>query len=495
MLRPWDFKFVIRRDTTTAVYLQIAHAIIDEIKRGRLVAGAALPGSRKLAESLGIDRKTVIQTYGELEAQGWITSEKTRGTFVSAHLPEVTQARNHARNQELPSGIPEQPDFRLLGSPPNIPLTLPQKNLLVFDDGAPDTRLIPIEALARGYRNALQHHLVRGRFGYGDPRGTIELRTAISTMLNMDRGMTTTPDNICLTRGSQMAIYLAAHMLAGRGDAVVMEELSYPPAREAFRHAGAEVVPVPLDEGGMCVDKLETICRKKRVRAVYATPHHQFPTTVLMRPDRRLRLLSLAAQFGFAIVEDDYDHEFHFVHQPMLPMASFDLWGQVAYIGSLSKCLSPSLRLGYLAGPKSLIDRAAQEIMVIDRQGDPATEYAITDLVETGELRRHMRKVLKIYAERRAYFADLLVELFDSNVEFSVPDGGLAFWVKFTGIQLDRLTAAAMREGVAILPASSLTIGPQTIDAARLGFASMTVEELRRATHRLNRVFRKILDS
>jgi GntR family transcriptional regulator/MocR family aminotransferase len=491
MLRPWDFNFVIRRNTTTAVYLQIAHAIIDEIKRGRLVAGAALPGSRKLAESLGIDRKTVIQTYGELEAQGWITSEKTRGTFVSAHLPEVSQARTQAPH----SGIPEQPDFRLVGSPPNIPLILPQKNLLVFDDGAPDTRLIPVEALARGYRNALQHHLLRGRFGYGDPRGTIELRTAISTMLNMDRGMTTTPDNICLTRGSQMAIYLAAHMLAGRGDAVVMEELSYPPAREAFRHAGAEVVPVPLDEGGMCVDQLEKICRKKRVRAVYVTPHHQFPTTVLMRPERRLRLLALAAQFGFAIVEDDYDHEFHFVHQPMLPMASFDLWGQVAYIGSLSKCLSPSLRLGYLVGPKSFIDRAGQEIMVIDRQGDPATEYTITDLIETGELRRHMRKVLKIYSERRACFADLLVELFAGNIEFSVPDGGLAFWVKFTGIQLDRLTAAAMREGVAILPASALTIEPQTIDAARLGFASLTVEELRRATHRLSRVFRKILGS
>jgi GntR family transcriptional regulator / MocR family aminotransferase len=216
MLRPWDFTFVIRRNTATAVYLQIAYAIIEEIKRGRLVAGAALPGSRKFAESLGIDRKTVIQTYGELEAQGWITSEKTRGTFVSARLPEVSPARK----QELHSGIPEKPDFRLVGSPPNVPLLLARKNLLVFDDGAPDTRLVPVEALARGYRNALRHHLVRGRFGYGDPRGTIELRTAVSTMLNMDRGMTTTPDNICLTRGSQMAIYLAAHMLAGRGDAV-----------------------------------------------------------------------------------------------------------------------------------------------------------------------------------------------------------------------------------------------------------------------------------
>jgi GntR family transcriptional regulator / MocR family aminotransferase len=133
--------------------------------------------------------------------------------------------------------------------------------------------------------------------------------------------------------------------------------------------------------------------------------------------------------------------------------------------------------------------------MMIDRQGDPATEYAITDLIETGELRRHMRKILKIYGERRTYFADLLITLFCGHIEFSLPDGGLAFWVKFTGIQIDRLTAAAMREGVAILPASSLAIGQQSIDAARLGFASMTVEELRKATHRLNRVFTKLLGS
>jgi GntR family transcriptional regulator/MocR family aminotransferase len=162
---------------------------------------------------------------------------------------------------------------------------------------------------------------------------------------------------------------------------------------------------------------------------------------------------------------------------------------------AIEQCLSPSLRLGYLVGPKSFIDRAGQEIMVIDRQGDPATEYAITDLIETGELRRHMRKVLKIYGERRAYFADLLVELFDGNIEFSIPDSGLAFWVKFIGIQLDRLAAAAMREGIAILPASSLTIGALTMEGARLGFASMNVEELRRATHRLSRVFGKIRGS
>ncbi|HWY62257.1 MAG TPA: PLP-dependent aminotransferase family protein [Rhizomicrobium sp.] len=480
MLRPWDFKILIRRASKAAVFLQIAHAIIDEIKRGRLAPGTALPGSRELAESLEINRKTVIQAYAELEAQGWVTSEKTRGTFVSAHLPEIAQSAKESRRGR----IPERPDFRLVGAAPNIPLILPEKNMLVFDDGAPDTRLIPLDALARAYRNALGQ-AGRGRLGYGDPRGTAGLRAAISGMLNMDRGLITTPDNICLTRGSQMAIYIAARILAGPGDTVVMEELSYPPAREAFRFAGAEVVPVPLDAQGMRVDELENICRKKRVRAVYVTPHHQFPTTVLMKPDRRMRLLSLAAQFGFAIVEDDYDHEFHFVHQPMLPLASADMSGKVVYIGSLSKILSPSLRLGYLVGPKSFIDRAASEIMMIDRQGDPATEGAVNELIESGELHRHTRKVMKLYGERREHFAGLLKSLFGRRVEFTVPDGGLAFWVQFKDTDLDLLAAFGIKHGVAILPARAFTTTPRPVHAARLGFASLDMTELKRATQRL----------
>src|ERR1700761_1529799 len=150
MLRPWDFKILIRRGSKAAVFLQIAHALIDEIKRGRLAPGTALPGSRELAESLDINRKTVIQAYAELEAQGWVTSEKTRGTFVSAHLPDIGIKETRRSGK-----IPERPDFRLVGNAPNIPLVLPKKNILVFDDGAPDTRHIPVGALARAYRNAL----------------------------------------------------------------------------------------------------------------------------------------------------------------------------------------------------------------------------------------------------------------------------------------------------------------------------------------------------
>jgi GntR family transcriptional regulator/MocR family aminotransferase len=478
-------RILIRRDLRTAVYLQIAHALIVEIRRGRLIPGSALPGTRELAESLDVNRKTIVQAYDELTAQGWVATDRTRGTFVSSELPQIGDGDDGSA-QAASRHMPEKPDFRLPGSAPSLPLLLPEANLLTFDDGAPDTREVPVAALARAYRSALTRAARRNRLGYGDPRGSLELREAVSTMLNVDRGLSTTPDNICLTRGSQMAIFLAARILAGPKDTVVVEELSYPPARESFRAAGAEIVAVELDAQGMRLDHLEEICRKKRVRAVYVTPHHQFPTTVLMKPDRRLRLLALAEQFGFAIVEDDYDHEFHFVHQPMLPLISADPWGKVIYIGSMSKLLTPSLRVGYLAAPKAFIDRAAAEIMMIDRQGDPATELAVAELIADGEIHRHTRKAMRLYAERRLYMAALLTERFRERIDFALPDGGLAIWARFTEkIDMEALIRAARTKGVQILPASAFTISGKPVRATRLGFASFNKPELDLATRRL----------
>jgi GntR family transcriptional regulator / MocR family aminotransferase len=490
LLRPWNVKLLIRRHAQTPLYLQIVHALIAEIRRGRLGSGAALPGSRELAGTLGVNRKTVVQAYAELEAQGWVQSQLTRGTFVSAQLPPVEHPGDPL---SPPARMPDEPEFRFLRTAPDVVPTFAEPGTLLFDDGAPDSRHVPINALARAYRHALWTLSRRKGLAYGDPRGTRTLRAAVSSMLNMDRALSTIPEQICLTRGSQMAIFVTARVLAAAGDAVVLEDLSYPPARESFRAAGAEVIGVPLDAQGMRVDKLERICRRKRVRAVYLTPHHQFPTTVVLPPERRLRLFALAAQFGFAIIEDDYDHEFHFAHQPMLPLASADPYGRVVYIGSMSKLLSPSLRLGYIAAPTALIDRIAAEITMIDRQGDPATETAVAELITLGEIHRHTRKVLQIYGHRRALMGQLLAGAFDGRVDFDLPAGGLAVWLRFdAAVNLVRLAELAQAERVRFQPGSVFAIDARPVQGARLGFASLDEGELRRGVQRLSAAFAKL---
>jgi GntR family transcriptional regulator/MocR family aminotransferase len=479
MLRPWPLTIVLDRSSATPVGQQIVHAMIEEVRRGRLKPGAPLPGSRELAESLGVNRKTIVIAFAELQAQGWLSSETRRGTFVAENLPLLDSAGSGI------SKMPEKPFFRPARAASGPLVDVPPRDMLGFDDGAPDLRHVPIDILARAYRDGLRSTLQRRRLGYGDPRGSETLRGSIAVMLSAERGLAASADNLCLTRGSQMAIFVVAQTLVVPGDTVVVERLSYPPAREAFRRAGAEIATVGVDADGLVVDDLERVCRKKRVRAVYVTPHHHFPTTVRMTPERRMRLMVLASQFGFAIVEDDYDHDFHFTHQPMLPLAAFDGAGFVIYIGSLSKLLSPSLRLGYVSAPKALIDRIGAEIVIVDRQGDPAMEAAIAEFIQAGELHRHTRKMLRLYAERRDRFAECLQEAFDGDIELDVPDGGLAFWVRFPGVDLDRLLAASHEHRVHFQSPRAFASDGAAVDALRLGFASLDVDELKTATARL----------
>jgi GntR family transcriptional regulator/MocR family aminotransferase len=282
-----------------------------------------------------------------------------------------------------------------------------------------------------------------------------------------------------------MAIFLAARILVRAGETVLVEALSYSPAWQAFRAVGASVVGARLDDNGLDVEHVEKLCRRHKVRALYLTPHHQFPTTVSLTPERRLRLLDLARQFGFAVIEDDYDHEFHFEHQPLLPMASYAP-RRTVYIGSMSKLLLPGLRIGYVAAAAEVIRSMANETVIIDRQGNVPTELAVAELIESGELHRHARKALQVYLNRRNAFAHLLQANFGNIIDFKVPDGGLAFWITFRDSSiLDAIENAGPGRGVRFLPSRSFAIAPYEQRGLRLGFASLNLDEATEAVRRL----------
>jgi GntR family transcriptional regulator/MocR family aminotransferase len=469
MLRPWVPNIIVRAEGRGSLSLRIAQAIIEEIQRGRLAAGDSLPGTRDLARDLSVNRKTVVQAYEELNAQGWVTTDERRGTFVARSIGE-TPARS-------PDPEPAKAIAGPRGREVRPPLLWPPQGKVRFDDGAPDPRLIPATAIAQAYASGARAAARQRLLCYGDPRGTEALRQSISKMLNMTRGLNTTPDNICVTRGSQMALYVIAQCLVARDDTVIFEELTYPPAVQAFALAGARIASARLTPEGIDLDHLEDICRHTRVRAIYLTPGHQFPTTVVLRPSARLRLRALAAQFGFVVIEDDYDHEFQFEHQPMFPLASNDTSGQIVYVGSFSKILSPSLRIGYVVGPTRIIEQIGNWIGTIDRQGDPITELAIVELIESGQLRRHIKRVHAIFDKRRETFAETLRAELGGHASFEMPTGGLAFWVRFPdSFDLEKLERQP--GSPQFLTSIQCAIGGRPKPAARLGFASLDAHEM-----------------
>jgi GntR family transcriptional regulator/MocR family aminotransferase len=484
MARRFELVLALDRDPTLPPFLRIARALVADIRRGRLRPGARLPGSRRLATSLRVHRNTVLAALAELRAEGWIEAAQGRGTFV-AHALLDERARPLSPKLAAESRPPARVALAVPEAPAAYRPPLLPPGTLNLGSGSPDVRLVPARAIGRAYRRALA---LRGPelLGYGDPEGHQGLREALASMLATTRGLSATAGNVVVTRGSQMALTLAARALLRPGDLVAVEALGYRPAWEAFRAAGATLVPIAVDRDGLDVDALEKLATRSRLRMVYVTPHHQYPTTVTLKAARRLKLLALARAERIAILEDDYDHEFHYDGRPVLPLASADHAGLVVYVGTLSKVLAPGLRVGYVVAPEPVTRAIAAIRSLLDIQGDHATEAAIAALIEDGELQRHVARVRRVYASRREVLATSLKRAFGDRVEFTLAPGGMALWVRLpAGVDLDGWARLSVANGVSWYPGKRYAFDGQPRPFARLSFAWLDERELKEAVKRM----------
>ena len=452
------------------IFINLASSILREIERGRLKPGDALPGTRVLAKSLKVHRNTVDAAYHELTMQGWLVAEPSRGTFVARDLPELKSDLD-----TVPVG-PQQPVAGIGAT------TDPS---LYLSDGTADVRIMPHADLARAFRRALGAPAFLASAGYNDPRGSGALRRALAGYLTRERGLVVSSDDVLVTRGSQMALFLAAGAVLQPEQMIAVEEPGYPLAWAAFRAAGARVIGVPVDAHGLDVEYLADLAgREPALKAVYLTPHHQYPTTVTLGAGRRLKLLKLARHHGLTILEDDYDQEYRFDGRPVLPIAArveADL--SIVYIGSLSKLLAPGIRIGYAVAKPAILRRMANRREVIDRQGDLPLEQALASLIDDGILRRHARKARRIYQARRDCLAEELNREFGQAVSFTLPAGGLALWLRLNcTVSAEGWAERAASAGLAVMPGVGFALDPaRAPEAFRIGYASLDEATLRRA--------------
>jgi GntR family transcriptional regulator / MocR family aminotransferase len=471
---PFKTLLEINKESSLPIYVQIANGISKNIQSGILKTGTKLLGTRSMADLLEVHRKTVIAAYDELFSQGWIEILPQKGAFIANNLPSVNPI---AFSEKAILSKKTNPSPTLYNN--SIIKIAPVTSMfrLAFNDGLPDVRLAPREELARLYT----HYVKFGEsaiFQYTHPYGHIRFREIFSRFLNETRGMNIQSENILTTRGSQMALYLIGTALFQKNDEIIVGELNYPTLNMTFESLGLKLNLIPIDEDGIVVDAIEEICENKKIKAIYITSHHYHPTTVTLTPERRIKLLALAEKFGFYIIEDDYDYDFHYANRPVLPLASADRHGFVIYLGSFTKRIAPAFRVGYIVAKQEIIEELAKYRRIMDRQGDTILELVLADMLEDGTLKRYTAKSLKTYRERRDFACSLLKNELDEIINFRIPDGGMAIWVKFNKqISLSELSKKVASKGLYLSDGSAYT----DLNACRMGFASMNLKEIEEA--------------
>lgn len=447
--------------------------IRDGISSGRFVPGDRLPTSRDLADELGVARSTITTVYGRLIAEGYVEARQGAGTFIADHRPGPGAA---TAGPVASSGVGVRRP-----SPPGVPpLAAPAGGWDVdLRTGRPDPALFPLVDWRRCVVTASQSPPP----GYGHPAGHPELRRALAAWVRRSRGVHATPDQVLVTAGAQGAFDLCARVLVDAGDRVAVENPGYPPAWRAFEHHGARIDPVPVDSEGIVVAAIPD-----HSRAIYVTPSHQSPTGVILSASRRRELLDFAATHDAVIVEDDYDTEYRYVDRPLEPLHRIDTAGRVIYVGSFSKTLSPSLRLGFLVAPEPIVEALTATRAHVDTQPPHLNQAAFAHFLATGGFEKHLRRTHRIYRARRDHLTQALDTLRVRGVivGYAPCTAGLHTLIRFHPDTNPTTIAESMRSrGVAIDTATDLSIGPAT-HGVILGYGLADTAQLERAIELLD---------
>lgn len=476
------------KSSQLALYKQIAQQIRQAVEEGLITAGTQLPGSRSLAEIIGVHRKTVIAAYQELEAEGLLTIVADKGTFIQSNSlwlleGEVGVSKKYASESHF-----EIHHSRILETNASV-----ANKGIVLTDGEADVRLAPMDKLYKGIRSILKRpNSVKLLSDREAAIGNAYYRKELTTFLHEERALQITEQHVMTVRGIEMGLYLIANIVVTKGDLVVVAELGNYAANMTFQHVGARLLMIPVDHEGIVVEALEKILLTHKIRAVYVTPHHHYPTTVTLSFERKLALLSLARTYGFAIIEDDQDYDYPYTERAQMPLVSLDRGGSVIYLSSFCKIIAPHIQAAYLIAPVNVINELSKLRRIIDHQSDWLMEQALGELLHEGEIQRHSKKTKKVYHQRRDFLSNLLREELDELVTFIPPSGGLAFWTLWNKrVNLMKLSKACAKAELH-LP-QNILYQTKRFSGMRLGFGNLSENELSRAVEIMRNAALKIL--
>ncbi|SHI41614.1 GntR family transcriptional regulator / MocR family aminotransferase [Roseomonas rosea] len=462
---------------------RIGETIKGQIASGLLAPGARLPSTRSLAVEWGVSRTTVTAAYEQLIAEGYLETRQGAPTQVARGLPPAAGRPDQTGPAACPDRLSAHGQrLREFVLPPT-----PDTGPLLADFRYGDLAAGDFPMLA--WRKAAGAALLRrkARLRYEEPSGSSGLRAALQGYLWRARGLRCDAGQIIVVNGSQQGLDLCARLLIDPGERAVMEDPGYNLARQVLLAAGAEIVPVPVDEEGMRTDGLPL------ARLAYVTPSHQFPLGSVMSAARRRELLAWARHGGAYVIEDDYDSEYRFDIAPVPPLQALDQAARVIYLGTVSKTLSPTLRLGYLVVPPALSSTFAKAKRLADRQTPSLEQEALAGLIEGGAYERHVRRARRRNGERRAALLAALSARLGDAVTVVGADAGLhvvAWLNRVPRAREDALVARALAAGIGVYPIGPLyapapDIAPPETAGLVMGYASLDEQAIDRGVRKL----------
>jgi len=469
------------RKSPTPLHLQIAQRLRELILKGTIPEGGRLPPTRRLARELGVNRSTVVQAYNRLWAEGLIEGHVGRGTVV----------RRAAGAEEAPvSPLPWR--MLLTAQAEAVDLEIQEmmrlfarEDLISLAAGLPAPELYPLEQATEIANQVLAREgdmLLRWCAIEGYP----PLRRLLAEQMGLS------PSEILITTGSQQGLYLLARALLAPGDFVVVEAPTYLGALQVFRAAGARLIGVPLDGGGMDVEMLENMLARTPPKLIYTLPTFQNPAGATMGLKRRRRLLELAYRYRVPLIEDDPYSLLRYEGEALPPLKTLDTHGYVIYLSTFSKVLFPGLRVGWLAAPQRVIEHLSQMKQMIDMFTNSLAQAVVYQFCQRGFLESHLERVREEYRQRR----DIMVEALRHHcpkVEFAEPEGGYFIWCRLErGLTARELLREALRERVSFLTGELFYPDGRGGEEIRLTFTSQPPDAIAEGIKRLGRALRRL---
>ena len=488
-------RVTINRDTDTPIYMQIFEQVRRQILSGELLPGFRLPAERKLAESLGVNRTTILNAYRELKADGLVGSQVGNGTIVLSYLEGEINSENEFSQQPIWNQIFSQYSSKFDSYIVKDLLELAsRKDVISFATGIASPETGPIQAL-----KGIEHEIIEKKnykaLMHSPTEGFKSLREAVCGLMHK-RGVYCQYDEVMMLSGSQQGIDLVAKLLLDPGDVVVVEEPSFFPAIQAFNAIGARVMGVPMDDKGMNMDVLEQLLQRYRPKFIYKMPTFQNPTGIEMELERRKRLVELAYKYRVLIVEDDAYGDLCYEGHSLPILKSMDNDGYIIYLNTFSKTVYSGLRLGWMVAHKRVIKEFAAAKQIMDLHSSSLSQWIIERFITNGSLEIHVPKMCREYRVKRDEMYDALSKYAPADLIWNRPRGGYYIWCRLPGgVSASKLVSKAAEYKVVFVPGSPFFTSGQGDNFIRLNFTCVVFKDIDEGVKRLCQAMKDLINA